>query len=158
MRKRMSRTGACAADACPRKIHARGLCEPHYRKALRDERKKPCACGCGELTNHTYKHGHHTRLFTSAEQSRRASFQTGDSQRDRGDCTRTYRKVRGRHEHRIVAAQKIGRPLRRGEIVHHINGNIRDNRPENLQVMSQGQHIEEHRAEMMAARKEKHGY
>lgn len=42
-------------------------------------------------------------------------------------------------EHRYVVAQALGRPLTRGETVHHINGNVKDNRLENLQLR-QGPH------------------
>jgi hypothetical protein len=37
-------------------------------------------------------------------------------------------------QHRLVVARLIGRPLTSSESVHHINGNGRDNRPENLQL------------------------
>ncbi|WP_209446402.1 HNH endonuclease [Streptomyces sp. MZ04] len=37
-------------------------------------------------------------------------------------------------EHRVVMEREIGRPLERGETVHHINGVRDDNRPENLEI------------------------
>lgn len=42
-------------------------------------------------------------------------------------------------EHRLVVARSLNRPLTRRESVHHINGNVKDNRLENLQLR-QGKH------------------
>lgn len=57
----------------------------------------------------------------------------------------SYAKTYGRHTHRIVAEQILGRPLRKGEVVHHVNNDKRDNRPENLMVFnSQKEHAKWH--------------
>lgn len=47
-------------------------------------------------------------------------------------------------EHRWVMEQKLGRPLRADEPVHHMNHVKTDNRPENLAVLSQHDHGKQH--------------
>lgn len=57
----------------------------------------------------------------------------------------SYEKTYGRHTHRIVAEQILGRPLKPGEVVHHIDRNKRNNNPNNLMVFaSQREHAEWH--------------
>jgi hypothetical protein len=62
----------------------------------------------------------------------------------KGEC-KGYEKTFGVHTHRIVAAEKLGRPLKKGEIVHHIDEVKRNNSPENLEVFaSQAEHAKLH--------------
>ena len=64
---------------------------------------------------------------------------------------KSYEKTFGRHTHRIVAEEKLGRPLKKGEIVHHIDENRRNNHPDNLEILSsQADHARIHMIERIA--------
>lgn len=77
---------------------------------------------------------HHARMIAAAA-SPEAIRKSADTRRGKGKGN-GYIKRGGRHEHRVVAEQKLGRPLLPGETVHHRDENKRNNAPDNLEVMA----------------------
>ena len=71
-----------------------------------------------------------------------------------------YEKTFGVHTHRIVAAEKLNRPLRKGEVVHrkgevvhHKDEIKRNNDPDNLEVFtSQAEHALHHKLKQLNER------
>jgi len=49
-----------------------------------------------------------------------------------------------RQEHRVVMENALGRKLKRGEFIHHIDGDKNNNSIENLMVVAQGEHFKLH--------------
>lgn len=79
----------------------------------------------------------------SAEIGRNSAAKRGDAQRGKGQG-KTYRKHSGRHEHRKVMEEKIGRLLSSNEIVHHKDHDKFNNSPENLEIMTRAEHARHH--------------
>ena len=71
----------------------------------------------------------------------------GERRIDANGYIRVKHRGRWLFEHRLVMAEKIGRPVRRGEIVHHIDGNPLNNKIRNLVLCkSVRDHLDTHHA------------
>ena len=53
-------------------------------------------------------------------------------------------KNSGKSVHRYVASRKVGGKIGKGRVVHHRDGNKRNNRRSNLQVMKRSSHSQLH--------------
>lgn len=128
---------------CGREVKSCGLCGRCYQRKKASERPWTlCECGCGGKTQGPrFISGHNTRLLTPEEQGRRGKYLVGLVKPHGG---KWYRKLNGEHEHRLVMSIILGRPLDSNEIVHHKNGNVRDNRPSNLKLVTRADHFRHH--------------
>lgn len=125
------------------------------RATLPDPTPKRCE-GCGGTFTPTRKYPQqrfcdHRCAFIkigpvirAAASTPKAIAKNADARRGRG-AGKSYVKRGGRHEHRVVAEEQLGRPLGPGEIVHHEDENKRNNAPGNLDVLpSQAEHARLH--------------
>lgn len=162
----------CVAPNCSTPSKSRGLCRKHLVRWLNGKADynalppkyperiiyhgQPCKIdGCKKAadTNGVCS-AHQQRIFTHGDPSFvmprddfRAACRAGAAPKIAAAKPTSYVKYFGRHEHRVVAEKELGRPLEPGEIVHHIDGDRRNNDPSNLQVMTQSEHARIHMLE-----------
>lgn len=110
-----------------------------------------CSKGCLGASK---KHGSELACVNCGKKFYRRFGEQGDSRNqycskpcyfEHRDHGKSYKRVGDRHLHRIVAEQKLGRPLRPGEIAHHEDRNKRNNAPDNITVLeNQSEHAKLH--------------
>jgi hypothetical protein len=130
-------------------------CAGLSRRTLPEPDPRPCErCGSTftpprKYPKQRYCSGYCQRCAgLGTDDSARQAARSGPRPESRGVKPGGYPKRGQRHEHRIVAEQRIGRQLKPGEIVHHIDGNSSNNDPANLQVLaSQSEHARLHAAQ-----------
>lgn len=87
---------------------------------------------------------HRIAAANSTENRARATLSRRKTAERNGSCT-LYWKTGTKYEHRVVVEQALGRELMPEEVVHHIDGNKRNNSLENLVVMTRAQHTRLHK-------------
>lgn len=103
----------CSVEDCSKPSRQRGLCWGHHRRLIRygDPLAGPSR---REGRNRLIDGNGYVRIYVP----------------DHAEAgSRGYAM-----EHRVVMADLLGRPLRKGENVHHRNGDRADNRPDNLEL------------------------
>lgn len=123
----------CSVTGCDRKYLCKGYCGLHYQRVQRDGEPGPVGVrdrrgdGNSNWRGGRVRLGHENRYWARHTPDHPAANPAGYVL-----------------EHRLVAEQTLGRLLRDDEVVHHVNHDPIDNRPENLQVMSRAEHVRVH--------------
>lgn len=135
---------------------ANGICKVCYTIKLQIEKHLnsplvPCACGCDELIHSIgisgisilYKRGHGRRGHSIQELNTGRKLQRGYwyiKRRNHKYCPKSGYIA----EHRYIMECQLGRYLTKEEVVHHIDGNKKNNNISNLELIDNNiKHLKE---------------
>lgn len=135
--KREPVSGRCIVPGCnhTKKTPGMRFCSPHYRRHWRRKRY-PNRPAPG-------KHGHNPKGADCARWNHGTLYSSHGYILNRvtNDPRAFGSKKQYRYEHDLVMEKHLGRKLQDNEVVHHINGNTKDNRIENLELRTTHEHI-----------------
>lgn len=123
---RMKPSGPCTFEGCERPQYAKGLCEGHTKQKYKTGVLKPIQPARRRAGDARYWIGGYITVTDPRDPSKKIA------------------------EHRLVMELHLGRPLRKRENVHHINGMPGDNRLENLELWTRPQPAGQRVADLLA--------
>lgn len=157
----------------PSDVKKENFCNKKCRHDFKHIIRNCCMCGkeferlkvassptplCGSSCAKTWQSKHMTKLNIELNPDRmdlETRLKVREGRLVNGEQnTKGYKKFLGRHIHRIVAENKLGRPLKKGEVVHHLDKDIHNNSDDNLEVLeNQAEHARLHMNERWYVRK-----
>jgi len=135
-KRKLYHKGTCLEPECLEPTYSRGYCTRHAsaRRQRGEFSSVPCSVECcpRKAVTKGLCQGHYRRLQRgqALETPLKEIAPKGSGSID----SNGYRRIGRRKEHRVVMEQILGRPLKKKEHVHHLNGIKTDNRPENLEL------------------------